>query len=661
MDSLWSSEEAASHEGALGLRVYTSRLLGQESSLVLHGGGNTSVKDQTRNIFGEQVPTLYVKGSGWDLKTLEPAGLSPTCLETLCRLAQLPTLTDTEMARELKAALLDPSAPAPSVEAILHAIIPFKYVDHTHADAVVAISNTPDGESLLRQLYADDILILPYIMPGFILSKQVFEATRDIDWTRIRGIVLLHHGVFTFADDARTSYENMIEIVDLAEEFLAGQGAAAMRAEGASAFEAADAIDLAAVRGKVSELAGRPMLATLRMESDYVGYSSRDDIATIACGGPITPDHTLHTKRIPVVLGCARESDLEAALEDYADAYRSYFARHDSGQLTCLDAAPRYAVWQQRGVIAFGQNIGRVGVVSDIARHTLKAVQWAQCLGGWQALPEADIFQLEYWELEQAKLKRLAAPGAFEGRVAVVTGAASGIGLACLRRLQAEGACVIALDIDDRIADLTTPGVLGMRCDVTDAEAVADALVHGVCAFGGIDILVSNAGVFSPSAAIANLTDAALEQSLELNFSSHVRLLRECTPYLRRGCNPSVVLIASKNVPAPGPGAAAYSTAKAALTQLGRVAALELGADGVRVNMLHPNAVYDTGIWTDQVLAERASNYGLTVDQYKSNNVLQRPVYAADVAGAVVALAGDLLPATTGAQIAVDGGNERVI
>ena len=473
--------------------------------------------------------------------------------------------------------------------------------------------------------------------------------------------MLLHHGVFTFADDARISYENMIGIVDLAEEFLAGQGAAGMRAECASAFAAADAANLAAVRSKVSELAGRPMLASLRMESDYAGYSSREDIAAIACGGPITPDHSLHTKRIPVLLGGPTEADLAAELEDYADAYRSYFARHDNGHLTCLDAAPRYAIWQRRGVIAFGQNMGRVGVVSDIARHTLKAVQWAQCLGGWQALPEADIFQLEYWELEQAKLKRLPPPGAFEGRVALVTGAASGIGLACLQRLRTEGACVIALDIDERIADLTAPGVLGLPCDVTDAQAVAEALVSGVCAFGGIDILVSNAGVFSPSAAIANLTDAALEQSLELNFSSHVRLLRECTPYLLRGCNPSVVLVASKNVPAPGPGAAAYSTAKAALTQLGRVAALELGADGVRVNMLHPNAVYDTAIWSDEVLAERAASYGLTVAEYKSSNVLQKPVCAADVASAVVALAGDLLPATTGAQIAVDGGNERVI
>lgn len=657
MDSLWSDAEAAGFAGALELRVYTSRLLGQESSLVLHGGGNTSVKDLSRNIFGEEVPALYVKGSGWDLKSLEAAGLSPTCLETLCRLAALPALTDTQMARELKAALLDPAAPAPSVEAILHAIIPFKYVDHTHADAVVTISNSPGGEALLRQLYPDDVLILPYIMPGFILSRQVFEATRDADWSRLRGIVLLHHGVFTFADDARTSYENMIEIVDLAEEYLAGQGAEAMRQECASAFVADDAIDLATVRSKVCELAGRPMLAALCAEPDCAGYSSRADIAAIACGGPVTPDHTLHTKRIPAIL----EGDVEAQLEDYATDYQAYFSRHDNGDLTCLDVAPRYAIWRRRGVLAFGQNIGRVGVVRDIARHTLKAVQWAQCLGGWQALPEADIFQLEYWELEQAKLKRLPAPGSFEGRVAVVTGAASGIGLACLQRLQAEGACVIALDIEPDVAALTTPAVLGLPCDVTDAEAVATALVQGVCAFGGIDILVSNAGVFSPSAAIASLTDAALAQSLELNFSSHVRLLRECTPYLRRGCNPSVVLVASKNVPAPGPGAAAYSTAKAALTQLGRVAALELGADGVRVNMLHPNAVYDTGVWTDQVLAERAASYGLTVEEYKSSNVLQKQVRAADVASAVVALAGDLFPATTGAQIAIDGGNERVI
>ena len=661
MNSLWNDAEAAGYAGDLGLRVYTSRLLGQESSLVLHGGGNTSMKGSSTNIFGEERPALYVKGSGWDLRTIEAPGFSPTCLATLERMAGLASLSDTDMARELKSALLDPAAPAPSVEAILHAIIPFKYVDHTHADAVVAISNSPDGETLLAELYGENWLILPYVMPGFVLAQQVYAATRDLDWNSLTGIILLHHGVFTFADDARESYENMIAGVDRAEGFLAQRGAADAVARSGGDFSAADALDMANIRAAASRLAGRPLIAQLNTTDLSVGYSAREDITDVATRGPLTPDHTLHTKRIPLVLGTDVGTEIESAMDRYATDYQAWFQRNDSGNLTCLDPAPRVVIWKNRGVVALAPNAKRAAIVGDIAQHTLLAVQWAQCLGGWQALSEREIFELEYWELEQAKLKRLPAAAAFEGRIALVTGAASGIGRACVAALVAEGCCVIALDINPSVVELNTAAVLGIVCDVTFTDQLTAALHAGVGRFGGLDILVSNAGAFSPSHEIAQLDDETLEQSLQLNFSSHAKLLRLCIPFLKVGCNPSVVLVGSKNVPAPGPGAAAYSSAKAALTQLGRVAAMELGPDGVRVNMLHPNAVYDTGVWTDEVLRERAEHYGLSVDDYKNNNVLGVEVRSADVSRAVLALAGDLFPATTGAQIPVDGGNERVI
>jgi rhamnose utilization protein RhaD (predicted bifunctional aldolase and dehydrogenase)/NAD(P)-dependent dehydrogenase (short-subunit alcohol dehydrogenase family) len=661
MNSLWNDAEAAGYSGDLGLRVYSSRLLGQDDSLVLHGGGNTSMKGTSTNIFGEERATLYVKGSGWDLKTIEAPGFSPTCLDTLERMAGLDSLSDTDMARELKSALLDPAAPAPSVEAILHAIIPFKYVDHTHADAVVAISNSPDGENLLAELYGEEWLILPYVMPGFVLAQQVFAATLELDWGSLAGIILLHHGVFTFADDARVSYENMIAGVDRAERFLAQRGAADVVARGMADFAATDVLDLAVIRAAASRLAGRPMIARFNDSELSVGYSAREDITDIATRGPLTPDHTLHTKRIPLVLGTDVGTGIDAAMDGYAADYQAWFQRNDSGKLTCLDPAPRVVIWKNRGVIALAPNAKRAAIVSDIAQHTLLAVQWAQCLGGWQALSEREIFELEYWELEQAKLKRLPAPAAYEGRIALVSGAASGIGRACVESLVAEGCCVIALDINPSVVELSGAAVLGLVCDVTCTEQLTAALHTGVGRFGGLDILVSNAGAFSPSVEIARLDDEAMAQSLQLNFSSHASLLRLCIPFLRLGCNPSVVLVGSKNVPAPGPGAAAYSSAKAALTQLGRVAAMELGPQGVRVNMLHPNAVYDTGVWTDEVLRERAEHYGLSVEAYKNNNVLGVEVRSADVSRAVLALTGDSFPATTGAQIPVDGGNERVI
>ena len=348
--------------------------------------------------------------------------------------------------------------------------------------------------------------------------------------------------------------------------------------------------------------------------------------------------------------------------KQFSQQYREYFDRHNNGQLTCLDTAPRVAVWKNRGMLYFSPNVKRLRVVQDIASHTRRAVQWAEALGGWSALPEKDIFELEYWELEQAKLKSSAIAPALEGKVAIVTGAASGIGRACVELLVKRGASVAALDINPQVAtQFPMEQVSGFVCDVTDPASVQHAVQKTVQQFGGIDILVSNAGYFQASAAIEALADDVLDKSLQLNFTSHVALLRECIPYLRMGCEPAVVVVASKNVPAPGPGAMAYSSAKAALTQMVRVAALELGQFGIRVNAVHPNAVFDTGIWDEKTLQARGTAYGMTVAEYKTSNVLKKEVTSARVAESIVALCGKEFSCTTGAQLAIDGGNDRVI
>lgn len=659
MRNLWDEQEAGSFSGSdLAMRVYTSRLLGREPSLVLHGGGNTSVKSTLTNIFGEEEDILFVKGSGWDLRTIEEAGFAPARLQVLRRLGRLPAMSDTQMARELRASMVDPAAPAPSVEAILHALIPLKFVDHTHTDAVVAISNTPNGAERLQELFGDRVLILPYVMPGFILAQQVYEATRDADLSQLEGIVLLHHGLFTFADDARASYDAMIRLVTLAEDFLKREQAFEQIAAGRYEPSGADHLALAQARRRASELFGHPLLAHWKLDERSVGYARLDGIADIACRGPVTPDHTLQTKRVPAVF----EPDPVAGVERFREEYLDYFGRHDDGTHICLDPAPRFAVWPGKGCVVFGPDPRRVGVVSDIVDHTIRAVQWGEALGGWRALGEKEIFDIEYWELEQAKLKRAPARRPFDGRVALVTGAASGIGRACAEAFRDEGAAVAALDIDPGVERLFAgPGALGIACDVTEEATVADAVRACVRQFGGIDLVVSNAGNFPPSRAIEDLDIATLEASMRLNFGSHMILLRECLPYLKLGFDPAVILMASKNVPAPGPGAAAYSAAKAALTQLGRVAAMELGAHGIRVNMLHPNAVFDTGLWSGGVLEQRAAHYRLSVAEYKARNLLRAEVTAADVAELAVAVAGKAFSRTTGAQIPVDGGNERVV
>ena len=659
MNNLWDDQESKQFSSSdLDMRVYTSRLLGRDADLVLHGGGNTSVKASVKNIFGEDEDILYVKGSGWDLKTIEAAGFSPSRLDVLKRLGELPSMTDTDMTRELKASMTNPGAPAPSVEAILHAIVPLKFVDHTHTDAVVAISNTENGEELLTKIYGSSVLILPYVMPGFILAKQVYEATKNIDWDQLEGIALLHHGLFTFHDDAKTSYDKMIELVNKAEDYLKSQQAFDVIAKGQYQANRDDYIQLAEARQKASELFGYPMLAQWKSDELSVGYSSINNIENIATRGPVTPDHTLHTKRIAAIF----DEQPVAGVERFAENYLAYFAKNNSEDLTCLDTAPRYAVWKNKGCVAFAANAKKGHVISDILDHTMKAVQWGESLGGWKALSEKDIFDLEYWELEQAKLKLSPSRAEFDGKVVVVTGAASGIGEACVNAFLQKGAAVIALDINPEIEEkFSALNAKGIVCDITDEYSMQDAVHQAVASFGGIDILVSNAGAFPPSVEIENLEDDSLQKSMMLNFNGHVSMMRLCIPFLKRGFDASIILMASKNVPAPGPGAGAYSAAKAALTQMGRVAAMELGGSGIRVNMLHPNAVFDTGVWSEEVLSNRASHYGLTVEQYKSNNILKTEITSHDVADLVVTMAGKSFSKTTAAQVPIDGGNDRVL
>ena len=666
MLSLWNDQEAAgfAKDPQLGLRVYSSRLLGQNPDLVLHGGGNTSVKRSVTNVFGDTETVLFVKGSGWDLQTIAAGGFAPVRLDYLLRLAHLPSLTDTEMMRELRLALLDPAAPTPSVEAILHALIPTRYVDHTHADAVVAISNTPNGAAALRQLYGDDMLILPYVMPGFILARQVYAAARNVDWKKIKGIILLHHGIITFDDDCRASYERMIELVSLAEGYLEQRGAltgSVREQTQGHAHIPARAIDftqIAGVRRVASEMMGSPLLVRWDQSAEAVAYASLPDIAAVAVRGPLTPDHSIHTK----VFAAIYDDNPVPGLHQFRSDYQDYFRRHSSAHHTCLDTVPRFGVWQGKGMLYIAQDAKRLGVVADISAHTMKAIQWGEVLGGWTALPHQDLFDIEYWELEQAKLKRGQARGEFEGRVVVVTGAVSGIGKACVEAFLAKGAAVVALDINPQITSACKSAqVLGLVCDVTDAQQITEVLQQAIAAFGGIDVLVSNAGNFPPSRPLQGMDDQTWEQSMNLNLGSHMKMLRACIPFLEQGLDASVVFIGSKNVPAPGPGAGAYSVAKAGLAQLARVAALELGSKGIRVNTIHPNAVFDTGLWTDEVLAQRASSYQLSVDEYKKNNVLGRSVGSKDVARLAALMAGEGFACTTGAQVPVDGGNDRVI
>ena len=657
MHSQWNDQEAAGFDGDLAQRVYTSRLLGRDKSLVLHGGGNTSVKLHELNLLGEEEEILYVKGSGWDLEFIEAAGFSPVRLAHLLKLARLETLSDPDMVNELATHMTRASAPAPSIETILHALLPFKYVDHTHADAVLAVTNTADGERRIAEIYGDKVVIIPYVMPGFDLAWLCAELFPKHAEENTIGMVLMKHGIFSFGSTAKESYERMILLVDLAERYLKEHNAWHLARADVGSGNSAQRTEIATLRQQISRSAGNPMVMITYQDTRTISFVRRPDIAALSQQGPVTPDHVIRTKRVPM-LG----RDCQA----YADAYRKYFATGASmakQPKTILDSAPRVVLDAELGMCALGRSAKDAGIVADLYQHSMDVIERATLLGGYVALPKNRLFDVEYWDLEQAKLRKLGAFPVFAGEVALVTGAASGIGKACVEALLARGAAVVGIDIDPKIESLhARADFLGVHCDVTSQDQITRALEAAVRAYGGLDILILNAGVFPGGADIAVLSDESWRKIMSINLDAGLILLRESHPLLKlapRGGR--VAIIGSKNVPAPGLGAAAYSASKAALTQIARVAALEWGADNIRVNILHPNAVFDTGLWTDEILASRAARYGLSVEQYRKDNVLKTEVTSQDVAELAAEICGPLFAKTTGAQLPVDGGNERVI
>ena len=657
MNSRWNDAEAAQYPGDLGQRVYSSRLLGRDSALVLHGGGNTSVKSREKNIFGEEEDILYVKGSGWDLETIEAAGFSPCRLNHLLKLAKLPELSDLQMANELKGCLTNSAAPMPSVEAILHAILPGKFVDHTHADALIAITNTAGGLNRVQEVFGDRVVFIPYVMPGFKLARLCAELFPQKATGKTIGLVLMNHGLFTFGDTAKVAYERMIELVTLAEAYLAKNKAWELKSPAPASPPRPARLEIAALRKEISSAMGGPAILAVQGTAAGHAFARRPDAATISQQGPATPDHVIRTKRIPML---GRDvAAFRAAYQAYFDACAAQAGR----KLVMLDPAPRVLLDADLGLCTMGRTAKEAAIAADIYHHTIDIISRATALGGWQALPALEIFDVEYWDLEQAKLRAAGKAPAFAGEVALVTGAASGIGKACVDSLLKRGAAVVGLDVNPAITKLyARPDFHGIVCDLTQEASLATAIEEAVRKFGGLDMLVLNAGIFPPGAPIADMKSDLWHKVMSVNLDANFLLLRECHPLLKLAPNGGrVVVIGSKNVPAPGPGASAYSASKAAVNQLVRVAALEWGKDRIRLNSLHPNMVFDTALWTPEILASRAKHYGLSVEEYKTNNVLKTEVSSRDVAELAAEMCGPLFAKTTAAQVPVDGGNDRVI
>jgi rhamnose utilization protein RhaD (predicted bifunctional aldolase and dehydrogenase)/NAD(P)-dependent dehydrogenase (short-subunit alcohol dehydrogenase family) len=653
MKSRWSEAEAAQFAGPLGQRIYTSRLLGQEKSLVLHGGGNTSVKLRDKDVFGVEQDVLYVKGSGADLETINAVNFAPLPLLYLQKLARLPALSDSQMLNELNTHVLRSGAPSPSVETLLHALLPHKYVDHTHADAVLAISNAPDGEKRLREIYGERVAVMPYVMAGFKLAAHCAREFPKQTTDKTVGMVLLSHGIFTFGAEARESYERMIELVTMAEEYLQKKKAwhIALPLKPAQPVEREE---IAGLRRAVSAQAGFPMVLKVNTGEKFLSFAQHPKLAELAQKGPATPDHLVFIKPVPMLGRDAAE---------YAKSYRAYFERHAAkAPKTMLDPAPRAILDPQFGFAAAGRDAREAAIIEDLYDHSIDVILRAEALGGWNGVGENHLFDIEYWELEQAKVRKVAPP-VFKGEVALVTGAASGIGKACADAFLRRGAAVIGLDRNPAIAtQWQRPDFLGIAVDLTDTAVVDQALSKAVRAYGGIDMLVLNAGIFPKSEPLQSIAAGDWQRTMSVNVEAPLRILQLCHPLLRLAPKGGrIAVIGSRNVPAPGPGAAAYSASKAALNQVARVAALEWAKDGIRINSLHPDSVYDTGLWTPDLLAARAKAYNMSVEQYKKKNLLRTEVASRDVAELAAEMCGPLFAKTTAAQVPIDGGNERVV
>jgi rhamnose utilization protein RhaD (predicted bifunctional aldolase and dehydrogenase)/NAD(P)-dependent dehydrogenase (short-subunit alcohol dehydrogenase family) len=683
MESRFDADEAARFVAAnaavsedVTLRTYTARLLGRAPSLVLHGGGNTSVKTTAKTRLGESVPVLCVKGSGWDLATIEAAG-HPACrVEHLTKMLAAPEMSDVDMVNELRLSLLDANAPTPSVEALLHAALPAKYIDHTHADAVLAVCDQPDAEKICRSIWEDDLLFIPYVMPGFVLAKRCDELYRKAvaAGARPRVMVLERHGIFTWGDTAKESYEAMIAAVTKAERYVR-DCEATVDAPAVPRDPHLTMRVLPILRGVLARAHGLAeetgLVCDVRATELY--FLERRDIKELVAKGCATPDHVIRTKPTAMLFEAHAYADdaaltvgLEKAVAQYAAEYDAYFeanATRDGGtKKTKLDPYPRVILVPKVGIVTVAKTKKDARIAADIYEHTRDVMTHASDVGEYSPVSMADLFDVEYWSLEQAKIKKSPSPP-LAGRVALVTGAASGIGLATAELFLGEGAHVVLIDreaaslsdVDARLRKKYGAEVTSIACDVTKQNEVRAAFEHAIASFGGVDLVVSNAGNAPEGLLHTHAGEKKLRDSLELNLLAHNIVAMEAVDVMRlTGRGGCLLFNASKSAFNQGPSFGPYAVAKSALVSLVRQYAVDLGGAGIRANAVNADRIR-TGLFGGGVLESRAKARGLTADEYFRANLLHREVTAEDVARAFLYLA--TARSTTGCVITVDGGN----
>jgi rhamnose utilization protein RhaD (predicted bifunctional aldolase and dehydrogenase)/NAD(P)-dependent dehydrogenase (short-subunit alcohol dehydrogenase family) len=654
----------------LALRIYSTRLLGREPKLVLHGGGNTSVKARVKDLLDEDVDVLCVKGSGWDMASIEPAGMPAVRLAALLKLRSRSAMPDDEMVRLQRAALIDPHSPNPSVETLLHAFIPHKFIDHTHATAVLSLIDQTDSDVLCAETFGQRLGFVPYVMPGFALAKKAAEVFEKAP--AVEGLILDKHGIFTFGDDAREAYERMIEFVTLAEERLRKKGNAKLPGAKlpdriATVSDVAPIIrGVCTLRDAFSEGAHKRLVLDFRSNDTVLNYVNGKDVKRYARAGLITPDHVIRTKPWPLVLPAPEAGKLadfksaaQQAARTFTDDYAAYFARHKTraNGASIHDPLPRVVLVPGLGLFGLGTSAKEARVAADVAEAAVEGITGAEAIGAFTSISEADTFDIEYWPLELAKLGQRK-PLPLAGQIAVITGAGGAIGAATARAFAQAGAEVALLDIDVAAATKQAKAIggdaLAIACDVTNTDSVRDAFDRVAEAFGGVDIVVSNAGA-AWQGKIGEVDEAKLRESFELNFFAHQKVAQAAVGImLTQGIGGCLLFNVSKQAVNPGPDFGPYGLPKAATLLLVRQYALDYGPDGIRSNAVNADRIR-SGILTEDFIAQRAKARGLSEKEYMSGNLLQREVTAEDVAQAFLHQALELK--TTANITTVDGGN----
>lgn len=651
----------------IAIRTYTTRILGQEPRLVLHGGGNTSVKTKIVDSLGAQYDVLCVKGSGWDMGIIEPAGLPAVQLAPLAALADLKDLSDENLVAAQRRMLIDPYAPNPSIEAVLHAIIPHKHVDHTHADAIISLTNQPDGSAIIRDLFPNTTII-SYVMPGFALAKVCREALlKDPSSPHM---ILMNHGIFTYNDDPRQTYDDMIAMVDAAEKRLENGGLKQFIGTNLPKSILTIAQIGPIIRGALAtdgQAEDKPnrWIIDHRTSDQIMIFVNGKNVGSYATRGNAAPDHSIRIKRFGVVLPVPDASDLDgfktgvkASIADFATDYSAYFERNNErhgGCLTMLDPVPRIVYVPGIGLFGVGKNAKDAAIAAEIAEATVNVITAAEALGEFTALPEQDLFDIEYWSLEQAKLaKSIEKP--LTRQIAIVTGAASGLGYEIARILAANGATVALFDINQSALDQASKEIGGfpVLCDITDEDAVQAGVNKVAETFGGVDILISNAGA-AFKGRLLDVPQETMEKAFALNFWGHHFVARACVKIMEdQKTGGALVFNVTKQALNPGPDFGPYGTSKSALMALMRQYAIEHGPSGITANAVNADRIR-TNLLTDDFIKERATARGISPHDYMRGNLLGREVTATDVAEAFLHLV--KATKTSGAVLTVDGGN----